>query len=100
MIQSGENLGGLSFVNINLSPIQCMDHALADTFEQIPKSYGVDPKRLHLEITEESLVEPDILREQMNLLGKLGYAFALDDYGSGYANQFQIKMFPAFIQPL
>ena len=92
--ESGENLGGLSFVNINLSPIQCMDHALADTFEQIPKSYGVDPKRLHLEITEESLVEPDILREQMNLLGKLGYAFALDDYGSGYANQFQIKMFP------
>ena len=89
-----EALSGLSFVNINLSPIQCMDHDLSGTFDMVPKSYGIDPGKLHLEITEESLVEPDILRNQMDLLRMIGYSFALDDYGSGYANQFQIKMFP------
>ena len=89
-----EAMSGLSFVNINLSPIQCMDHDLSGTFDMVPKSYGIDPGKLHLEITEESLVEPDILRNQMDLLRMIGYSFALDDFGSGYANQFQIKMFP------
>ena len=56
--------------------------------------YGVDPVRLHLEITEESMVDPEVLRGQMELLGQYGYTFALDDYGCGYANQFRIKAYP------
>ncbi len=89
-----KELPGLKFVNINLSPIQCMDHDLTDTFDIVPKSYGVLPEKLHLEITEESMVDPVVLKGQMDLLGNLGYSFALDDYGSGYANQFRIKTFP------
>ena len=89
-----DSLQDLEYININLSPIQCMDHDLASTFEQVPKSYGVAPEKLHLEITEESMVDPEVLKGQMDLLGTLGYSFALDDYGSGYANQFRIKTFP------
>lgn len=89
-----KELPDLRFVNINLSPIQCMDIDLADTFDIVPKSYGVTPEKLRLEITEESMVDPEVLKSQMNQLGQLGYAFALDDYGSGYANQFRIKTFP------
>ena len=94
LTEHAKELSDLSFVNINLSPIQCMDHDLSDTFELIPKTYGVKPEKLHLEITEESLVDPELLKNQMEALGKLGYTFALDDYGSGYANQFRIKTFP------
>ena len=94
LMEHAKELSDLSFVNINLSPIQCMDHDLSDTFELIPKTYGVKPEKLHLEITEESLVDPELLKNQMEALGKLGYTFALDDYGSGYANQFRIKTFP------
>ena len=89
-----KDLPGLAFININLSPIQCMDQELVETFLEVPRSYGVDPSRLHLEITEESLVDPEVLRGQMELLGLYGFAFSLDDYGSGYANQFRIKAFP------
>ena len=89
-----EELSGLEFININLSPIQCMAHDLADTFESVPKTYGIAPEKLHLEITEESMVDPEVLKSQMEILGTLGYTFALDDYGSGYANQFRIKAFP------
>ena len=87
-------LSCLEFININLSPIQCMDHDLSDTFDLVPKAYGIDPAKLHLEITEESMVDPEVLKKQMDVLGLLGYTFALDDYGSGYANQFRIKTFP------
>ena len=90
----GKDLPGLEFININLSPIQCMDHELAETFRKVPQTYGVDPVRLHLEITEESMVDPEVLRGQMELLGQYGYTFALDDYGCGYANQFRIKAYP------
>ncbi len=89
-----QELKDLRFLNINLSPIQCMDHDLSDTFEIVPKSYGIAPAKLRLEITEESMVDPNVLKRQMDLLRMLGYAFALDDYGSGYANQFRIKAFP------
>ena len=92
--EHGKDLPGLAFININLSPIQCMDQELAETFREVPKAYGVDPSRLHLEITEESLVDTEVLRGQMELLGLYGFAFFLDDYGSGYANQFRIKAFP------
>ena len=91
---NADALSGLRFININLSPIQCLDQELAGTFEEIPKSFGIDPKKLHLEITEESMVDPEVLKNQMEQLGKCGYAFYLDDYGSGYANQFRIKTFP------
>lgn len=94
LADNADRLHDLSFVNINLSPIQCMDHDLEDTFDLVPKTYGIDPERLHLEITEESMVDPDVLKSQMESLGLLGYVFALDDYGSGYANQFRIKTFP------
>ncbi len=94
LAEHADQLPDLRFVNINLSPIQCMDHDLADTFDIVPKSYGVAPEQLRLEITEESMVDPVVLKGQMDLLGQLGYSFALDDYGSGYANQFRIKTYP------
>ena len=91
---NADTLSGLDFININLSPIQCLDHNLAGTFDRIPKACGVDPGRLHLEITEESMVDPELLKNQMEQLGESGYSFYLDDYGSGYANQFRIRSFP------
>ena len=94
LVERRSELQGIDFININLSPIQCMDPDLADTFDLVPKTYGVDTKMLHLEITEESMVDPDVLKSRMEVLGKLGYVFSLDDYGSGYANQFRIKTFP------
>lgn len=94
LAEHAEELKDLRFLNINLSPIQCMDHDLADTFDLVPKSYGIDPGKLRLEITEESMVDPNVLKRQMDQLSALGYEFNLDDYGSGYANQFRIKTFP------
>lgn len=85
---------GLSFININLSPIQCMDRNLAARFEEIMKHFDVGPEKIHLEITEESMVDAVVLERQMDIFITKGFSFALDDYGSGYANEFRLKHYP------
>ena len=85
---------GVRFINVNLSPIQCMDPALLTTFDAILRRWSVSTDRIHLEITEESLIEEDVLRSRMEAMVSRGFSFVLDDYGNGYANQFQMREFP------
>ncbi|WP_026508402.1 EAL domain-containing protein [Butyrivibrio sp. MC2013] len=93
MQQYGSQLG-LEFININLSPIQCMDRNLADKLTNITKEYGIATNKIHLEITEESLIDEAFLEWQMKVLIGKGFTFSLDDYGSGYSNQFKVKRYP------
>ena len=47
---------GLRWINVNLSPIQCMHSNLPDLFSSILTEYGVSANQIHLEITEESMI--------------------------------------------
>ena len=84
----------LTFVNINLSPIQCMSSDLAERLSGIAKRYKVPSARIHLEITEQYLDDFTIMNEQIARLQELGYEFSLDDYGSGYSNLSRLKEYP------
>ena len=88
------DLPQLRWVNVNLSPVQCMDRTLANRFMEILRMYQVPSRWVHLEITEASMVDFSVLMEQMSELWKLGFSFALDDYGSGYSNMSRVKCFP------
>ena len=46
---------GLHWININLSPIQCMHSNLPRLISSILEEYGVSSDMIHLEITEESM---------------------------------------------
>lgn len=49
--------------------------------------YSIDPKDIVLEITESaSVLEKQILLQNMNELRKIGVRFALDDFGTGQSN--------------
>ncbi|MCR4674550.1 MAG: EAL domain-containing protein [Lachnospiraceae bacterium] len=85
---------GLSFIEINLSPLQCIRKQLALEFEKIIEEYNIDPKYLNLEITETSTGDIDVIRENMNQLSKKGVGFALDDYGTGYSNLVNVMGLP------
>ena len=87
---------GLKWINVNLSPIQCMRKDLNGRFMEILTRYGVDPGVIHLEITEESMVDYEILEKQIDALRENGFNFALDDYGSGYSNLTRVKHYPFF----
>lgn len=85
---------GLAWVNVNLSPIQCMRSDLPQRFSAILREYGVPADMIHLEITEASIIDYSLLQKQVMSLRKEGFQFALDDYGSGYSNLTRVKHYP------
>ena len=84
----------LSWINVNLSPVQFLKTDLADRYAAIAKKHGVDPALIHLEITEESMIDEAFLNRQMNSMREKGFKFVLDDYGTGYSNAVRLKKCP------
>ncbi|MCR5208951.1 MAG: EAL domain-containing protein [Lachnospiraceae bacterium] len=85
---------GVSWININLSPMQFISNSLADSYAQIVRETGVDVKQIHLEITEDSMVDQDLLNRQIKLLEDNGFKFVLDDFGKGYSNLDRLRNLP------
>lgn len=84
----------LDWVNINLSPVQCMNPHLAEDFIGIQQEYQVSAHKLHLEITEESIINLNTLQNQIARMREAGFSFVLDDYGSGYSNLMMVRQIP------
>ena len=85
-------------ISINLSARQFKDANLVSTLDKIIKQTGVEPKRLHLELTESMLmghVEAAIL--QLHQLKALGVSISIDDFGTGYSSLSYLKRFPVDI---
>ena len=86
---------GLKYIEINLSVAQCMERSLPDKIRALQQKYGVDPRRVNLEITETTFENiSDVMLENVNKLIDMGYSFALDDYGIGYSNIQRINHIP------
>lgn len=78
---------GIEFVEVNLSPVQCMHKNLATEFQEILQRYGVSAERINLEITETAAVNsPETFIQTVTELRNMRFKFSLDDYGIGYSN--------------
>jgi diguanylate cyclase (GGDEF)-like protein len=74
-------------VAINLSPVQLRMRHLPGRLAQLTRLFGVDPRRIILEITESMLVEAnEATCEVFENLRTLGFRTALDDFGTGYSS--------------
>ena len=85
---------GVRWINVNLSPVQFMSRDIPDRFVGILDKYGVSEEMIHLEITEQSMIDFSLLRDQITGLHRNGFEFSLDDYGSGYSNLSRVKQYP------
>ena len=85
---------GIGWINVNLSPVQFMSRDVPSRFAEILKEYHVDEKMIHLEITEQSMIDFSLLRDQITGLHNNGFEFSLDDYGSGYSNLSRVRQYP------
>ena len=85
---------GIRWINVNLSPVQFMSRDVPSRFAEILKEYGVDESMIHLEITEQSMIDFSLLRDQITGLYNNGFEFSLDDYGSGYSNLSRVRQYP------
>lgn len=78
---------GMSYIEVNLSMIQCDDLELANKYIEIMTKYNIDPSLINLEITESAAsTTKDALMSNMNRLIDYGVSFSLDDFGNGQSN--------------
>ena len=89
--ERGAQASALRWINVNLSPIQCMNSGLAPLFSSILQKYNVPVDKIHLEITEEAMLNYDKQARQIEALQRSGFQIAVDDYGSGFSNLHQVK---------
>jgi len=73
-------------VSVNLSVMDFNEPDFAQKILATMKKYNVSPNRFTLEITESASCFVPKLKEIMIELKKEGIKFAVDDFGTGYAN--------------
>lgn len=81
----------IKWINVNVAPEQFRNPKLLDQFIDILKEYKLDPSLIHLEITEETMIDRNLLHENMKKFSEHGFIFSMDDFGSSYSNMIRLQ---------
>ena len=82
-------------VSVNVSVIQLMDDGFIRLLDNILRSSGLPPERLHLEITESTFVDNEKkIRRQLEQIQSRNIHVSIDDFGTGYSSLSQLQTLP------
>ena len=82
-------------VTVNISPRQFASTDLVATVGSVLGETGLDPTRLHLEITETvAMADPGRTETILLQLKRLGLSISIDDFGTGYSSLSRLRRFP------
>ena len=82
-------------IHVNVSPRQLLQPDIVERVADAIAASGVAPGRLHLEMTENVLVEnPEAAAELLRGLRAVGVRLSLDDFGTGYSSLSSLRQFP------
>lgn len=88
-------------VSVNVSRKDIYRRDLVKNLKKIIKRHGLEPKHLHLEITESAYTEnQDQIIETVNKLKEEGFEIEMDDFGSGYSSLNMLSRLPIDILKL
>ena len=89
-------LGGRELqVGVNVPPLLLLDPAFPDRVGAVVERYGLGPRQLVLEITEDALLgDLSAARAVADRLRELGVALCLDDVGSGWSSLLHVRHLP------
>ena len=83
---------------VNVSARQFLENDLVGTVRHALESSGLDPRRLHIEITESTMMQfSDEVTSILRALCELGVDIAIDDFGTDYSSFKFLKRFRAHI---
>jgi diguanylate cyclase (GGDEF)-like protein/PAS domain S-box-containing protein len=81
---------------VNISGRQLVAGDFPDIVEAAILDTGIDPAAVHLEITETVLMDqPDLPKETLQRLARLGVGLSIDDFGTGYSSLSYLKWLSA-----
>ncbi|WP_287589829.1 EAL domain-containing protein [Shewanella sp.] len=82
-------------ISINLSGNSLGSEGMLDYIAEMQGRYGIPSSCVCFEITETSAIQNRTrAMEMLNQLRRLGFAFALDDFGSGFASYGYLRELP------
>ncbi|MBZ5571304.1 MAG: EAL domain-containing protein [Acidobacteriia bacterium] len=82
-------------VTVNVSPRQFAVANLESVIGSALEETGLDPRRLHLEITESvAMADPQRTERTLLQLKRLGLSISIDDFGTGYSSLSRLRHFP------
>lgn len=88
-------------ISLNISRITLKDDDIISFISDLHKNYSVPPCTVHFEITESAYMnDQKRLIGRVNRIRNLGYAIAMDDFGSGYSSLNTLKDVPIDILKL
>ena len=74
-------------ISVNVSRADIFQSHLSDVFRSLSKKFDIDPKYLHLEITESAYTEhSDQIISTLKDLREFGFPIEMDDFGTGYSS--------------
>lgn len=91
MAREDIRFSNIRWINVNVAPEQFRNPNLLDKFMAILNEYHLDPSVIHLEITEETMIDRNLLHESMKKFREKGFIFAMDDFGSSYSNMIRLQ---------
>jgi diguanylate cyclase (GGDEF)-like protein/PAS domain S-box-containing protein len=87
--------GSDRFVAVNVSARQFDRADFVETILEILGRTGLEPRRLHLELTESLVMRcPEEAAARLAALKALGIGLSIDDFGTGYSSFMYLKRFP------
>ena len=90
-----DNLARTGMVNINISPQTLADQAFIVFVRNCITEYAILPAKMCFEITEYTALNNfTLVLHHISKLRDLGFRFALDDFGSGFASFDHVKRLP------
>ena len=85
-------------VTVNVSPRQFAYPQLVADIKGTLDQTGIDPRRLHLELTESAaMADPARTKGILSQLKRLGVGICLDDFGTGHSSLSRLRRFPVDI---
>lgn len=91
MSQEEIRFSNLQWINVNVAPEQFRNPKLLQRFLAILDEYHLKPSVIHLEITEETMIDRTLLHDSMEQFQKAGFIFSMDDFGSSYSNMIRLQ---------
>jgi len=82
-------------VHVNMAAPEFTNKSLPNELQALVSAYGLEPRRLSLELTEGMLMKrPDQVIPVMRALRQLGFGISLDDFGMGHSSLALLKKLP------
>jgi EAL domain-containing protein (putative c-di-GMP-specific phosphodiesterase class I) len=82
---------------LNLSAAELSQPRLHDHLADTARAWGVEPRRLVLEVTETGMLDAARSAETLAALKRIGCRLAIDDFGTGYSSLSRLVQLPASV---